>query len=579
MTPSGALSYTFSSGSSTVNPPVNSSYSVTGTSSAGCVTTLAAISNVTVYVSPTISVPSGSICSGQVFTITPSGAATYTFSSGTATVMPLSTTSYTVIGSGTAACNSLPVICTVTVEITPTIAVNSGSICDGQTFTIAPSGANSYTFSNGSNTITPAVTTTYSVTGTSTAGCISVSPAIGTVTVEALPTVTVSDGTICAGGSFTIVPSGASTYSYSSGPVVSPVTTTSYSVTGTSGAGCTATLPAVCTVTVFASPTLTINATDSTVCEGRTVNITASGAVNYSWNGISNGVPFAPTASMNYSVQGTDVNGCTSSGTIFISVRSNPVVSITPSGTVFCAGETVTLQASGATSYTWSTGPVKDTIIIKPMSAVSLTVTGTGANGCGALTIITLTVDPCDSRPVAVPVWTANTCSGRNNGRIGIEITSPYANTTAKYVWSGNRCPGQDCAILDSLPVGKYSATVIVTYTVNANLVKTDTLNVLYIDLPDPGACELHIFTGLSPNGDHLNDTWKIDNIDLYPNNQVTIFNRWGTAIATIKGYDNKSLSWPQPGDISKLPASTYFYVIDRGNGSAILKGWIELTK
>jgi hypothetical protein len=55
----------------------------------------------------------------------------------------------------------------------PTITVNSGTICTGSKFVIVASGANSYTITGGTFTVSPANTTTYAVTGTSSAGCVS----------------------------------------------------------------------------------------------------------------------------------------------------------------------------------------------------------------------------------------------------------------------------------------------------------------------------------------------------------------------------------------------------------------------
>ena len=88
----------------------------------------------------------------------------------------------------------------------PTITVNSGSVCAGTSFTMAPSGASTYTYSSGTAVVTPTATSSYSVTGTNAAGCISSNTAVSTVTVNALPTITVNSGSVCAGSSFTMSP-------------------------------------------------------------------------------------------------------------------------------------------------------------------------------------------------------------------------------------------------------------------------------------------------------------------------------------------------------------------------------------
>jgi hypothetical protein len=248
--PSGASTYTLngSGNNFTVNPLANTSYSVTGTSTAGCVGNNTAISTVSVHASPTIVAASGSICAGQVFTITASGASTYTYSGVSNTVSPATTTSYSVSGTSTLGCNSAsPAIVTVTVNPLPVITVNSGTICIGSSFTIVPGGASTYTLSGGA-VVTPTSTTVYSVTGTDVLGCVSAGPALSSITVFALPVLTVSSSNplICAGNSATLTANGANSYLWSTTQntisiVVSPTTSTSYTVTGTDANNCSST--------------------------------------------------------------------------------------------------------------------------------------------------------------------------------------------------------------------------------------------------------------------------------------------------------------------------------------------------
>ncbi len=202
------------------------------------------VSTVTVNSKPVISVNSGSICAGSSFTLSPTGANTYTYSSGSAVVTPTATTSYSVTGTSVAGCTSSVVVSTVTVNSKPVISVNSGSICAGNSFTLSPTGANTYTYSSGSAVVTPTATTSYSVTGTSISGCTS-SVVVSTVTINALPVLlAVTNNTLlCTGQSASLSVSGASTYTWNTNEnattiVVSPTTTTIYSVQGTDANGC-----------------------------------------------------------------------------------------------------------------------------------------------------------------------------------------------------------------------------------------------------------------------------------------------------------------------------------------------------
>ncbi|MFO0434774.1 MAG: gliding motility-associated C-terminal domain-containing protein, partial [Sphingobacteriaceae bacterium] len=76
--------------------------------------------------------------------------------------------------------------------------------------------------------------------------------------------------------------------------------------------------------------------------------------------------------------------------------------------------------------------------------------------------------------------------------------------------------------------------------------------------------------------GSGINNHFFVENIDRYPSNHVSIFNRWGAELYHTQGYDNSTKFWPNP-DTGDLTPGTYFYVIDLGNGDPLRKGWIEI--
>lgn len=200
--------------------------------------------NYTIGTYPTIAVNNGTVCSGNNFTIVPTGAFSYTYSSGAAVVNPTTNSTYTITGSSIEGCPATnTVVSTVTVLTNPSITVNSGSICLGQSFTIIPTGAISYSYSSGSSIVNPATTASYSVTGTAVNGCSNT--AISNVTVNPLPTlnITSNNSLLCIGQTATLTATGANTYIWSSGgtianEVISPTITTTYSVNGTDANGC-----------------------------------------------------------------------------------------------------------------------------------------------------------------------------------------------------------------------------------------------------------------------------------------------------------------------------------------------------
>jgi gliding motility-associated-like protein len=87
------------------------------------------------------------------------------------------------------------------------------------------------------------------------------------------------------------------------------------------------------------------------------------------------------------------------------------------------------------------------------------------------------------------------------------------------------------------------------------------------------GDDNLTIAAGFSPNGDNVNETLHIENIDAYPQNKLTIFNRWGNVVYEKAGY-NSSSEWNGNSDddgtmgATKVPEGTYFYVLETGPSS-----------
>jgi hypothetical protein len=255
---------------------------------------------------------------------------TWTLPGGWSGSSPTSTITTTVSSTGiitvTAkdACSSSPPrTLAVTVYPLPTITVNSGSICSGSSFTISPGGANTFTIQGGNNVVSPLANASYTVTGTSIAGCVSASSATSNLIVHATPTITANSGSICSGSSFTIYPAGANTYTIQGGNnVVSPTTNVSYTVTGTNTAGCVSASSATSIVNVNPLPTVGLSTSNTLICEGESATLTASGASNYTFNpgGPGANIIINPTVTSTYTVSGADANGCSNSTTITQSV-------------------------------------------------------------------------------------------------------------------------------------------------------------------------------------------------------------------------------------------------------------------
>lgn len=106
-----------------------------------------------------------------------------------------------------------------------------------------------------------------------------------------------------------------------------------------------------------------------------------------------------------------------------------------------------------------------------------------------------------------------------------------------------------------------------------ANAVGMDTATV-YVTV----VCRtLVIYSGFSPNGDNINDTFMIDGIDDYPNNELTVFNRWGNQVFYRRGYTTDG-GWDGRWEGNDLPDGTYFYILRDGEGETY-SGYVQIHR
>lgn len=406
LTASGATTYSWNTGATTasiaVTPTATTNYTVTGTSNS-CSNTKTV--SVTVRTTPTLAVNSATVCSGTAANLTATGATTYSWNTGATTasvaVTPTANTNYTVTGTTNGCSNTKTV--SVTVKTTPTVSVAGATVCAGTTVNLTASGATTYSWSTGATTasvsVSPTITTVYTVTGT-TNGCSNTKTS--TVNVNAIPNVSSTSSTICAGATATLTASGASTYSWNTGAtgsnlVVSPSANTVYTVTGTSAAGCVKTVTA--SVVVGTAPAITVNS--PAICAGESTTLTASGVSTYTWDSGSNNstIIVTPSVTSTYSVSGNLV-GCstTASQIVTVTVNQLPAVtmgSITSPLCVNSPAENLTgTPAGGSFSGTGVSASTFDPAV-SGSGTFTITYAYTDANNCSNNAVQTVSVSLC----------------------------------------------------------------------------------------------------------------------------------------------------------------------------------------
>jgi gliding motility-associated-like protein len=437
-----------------VNPTTTTSYSVSGTNSYGCIDS--AIVTITAYALPQVQItPANSpICIGDTALLTANGAATYSWSPTTnlsantgssVNAFPTSSTTITVIGTDTNNCVDTAQTY-ITVNSLPILSISAPSaICNGDSAVLTASGANVYQWlPNGfgnSITVSPNTTSSYTVIGTDSNGCVdSISQSL---TVNPLPilNITPSSNATCAGSSVNLLASTnmpINSFSWNTGASgnsiwVNPLASTTYTVSGTNSFGCTDS--AQTNILVYALPQVQISTTNSAICIGDTTSLTANGAITYTWapsNSLTatsgNTVGAFPTTSSTITVIGTDTNNCVDTAVTYITVNPLPTLSINAPNAI-CIGDSAQLIASGANTYQWLPSGTGNSIFVSPNSTSTYTLIGTDVNGCVDSISQNITVNPLPILSIAASQTT--TCAGDT-----IQLNASANMNITNYAWS-----------------------------------------------------------------------------------------------------------------------------------------------
>jgi uncharacterized repeat protein (TIGR01451 family) len=483
LTASAGASYSWSTGATTasinVSPTANATYTVTVTNASGCISTASQL--VTVNPVPTASISGTStICNGGNTNLTASGGGTYLWSTGATSalinVAPSVNTTYTVTVTSASGCTATASQA-VTITPLPTLtAITDKTLCAGDASTainftgaatinwtnsnpaigLAASGTGNIGSFTAINTGTLPIVSTVTVTPFAN-GCNGV-PVIFTITVNPLPTATIS-GTaiICSGNSSTLTAAGGGTYSWSTGETtaaisVSPTANATYTVTVTNASGCTAT--AVQAITVNPVATASISGA-TTLCVGNSTPLTASGGGTYLWStgATSALISVNPIATATYTVTVTNASGCTATASRVITVNPTPTITLGSNPSV-CKGITTTnLTYSGTTGspdlYLINFDPTAEgsgfvDVINAPLTSSPIVITvppGASSGTYNATLVVKNSVTGCPSvaqniqviilaKPIANAGSTVTICSGVSTT---LGIATVAGNT---YAWS-----------------------------------------------------------------------------------------------------------------------------------------------
>ena len=465
------------------------------------------------------------------------------------------------------------------VSFLPSLADVTGNKTGCNMVTLTATGGITYQW-NGGNTPHQATNTfttsgNYSVIVTDANGCTTSIEKI--VTVTSSPTASIIDNSIACSNTSSLTATGGTSYQWSGGLTPNQATNTfntsgTYSVIVTNAAGCTTTLSK--TITIGAGQTaITGNATGC-----NSVTLTASGGVNYQWDG--GNTPSQPsntfTVSGTYNVTITDANGCISTLQKMVVIISNvvPVLSIAAPSTTICAGNTIRFSptytnAGTNPTFKWfknenqvSTAQTYTTSALRNEDEIYCEITGSYA--CSI---------PLTSNKIKVTVNPLPLVSF--TGDITIENGGPKAlkpevsGNIISYSWSP--VMGLDNPNIKN-PQANPESTTTYTLTVTGAGGCSAKATVKVVVLKD-----IFIPNVFSPNGDAKNDEWVIRNIADYTGTKIQIFNRYGQKV-----FQHSNFIDPWDGTLNgkPLPVATYYYILELSNKSKTkYKGSITILR
>ncbi|HXK80772.1 MAG TPA: gliding motility-associated C-terminal domain-containing protein [Bacteroidales bacterium] len=318
----------------------------------------------------------------------------------------------------------------------------------------------------------------------------------------------------------------------------------------------------------FGEPDLLVlsGTTEPVIC-GETpgsANITPQGGTSpyaYIWsNGETSSTPTDLQAGI-VSVTVTDSQNCIDSLELFVEHQGSltgtaEVISPNP-----CYNDSLAIAVASLQNgtppylYEWSNGFIGDTAY--NLGAGTYFIYAKDYYYCGDT--INLNVTHPDSINPGF-ILTNPSCSGVYDGSIETEAhggTPPYT-----YFWFN----GSENDYVNELREGIYYLTI------------SDSNDCIYdyeIELPEEKYCII-AFNTFTPNGDGNNDVWVIENIEQFPYSEIWVFNRNGNQVFYAKNYQN---DWDGTYNGKDLPEATYYFIIEPGNSSKLLKGHVNIIR
>lgn len=497
LTATGGNTYQWQNDGIVINGATGASYTATeagtytvllGNNTCSAPASNAVVITVTPLPSGSITPSSASICAGGSQVLSTNGGTAYQWMLNGSAIPGAVSASYTATIGGTytvmihnggcsaPASNSATIISSTAPS--GTVSPSSATICTGGSQVLTATGGTAYQWTLNGSPIAGATSATYTVSAAGTYGVLLTNgscsgPASNTavVTMGSAPAGSISpaSATTCAGASQIFTVTGGTSYQWrlNGNPIAGATSATymatmagTYSVMLYNGS-CSAPASNEATLTVNPLPSGNISPLTSTICNGGSQVLTATGGSSYQW--MFNGTPVSGATTATYTATqagrytaAITQNGCTAPAvdTAIVIVRNTPAGAITPATATVCAGGTQTFTATGGTSYQWS----RDGVAIAGATAATYTATLAGTysamiydgtcSGPAANTAV-LTIGTSLTGTITPAV--ATICGG------GSQLLTATGGTSYQWSLNGVVIPGATGATYIATDSGAYS--------------------------------------------------------------------------------------------------------------------------
>ena len=293
--------------------------------------------------------------------------------------------------------------------------------------------------------------------------------------------------------------------------------------------------------------------------------------------GIGNSIAGQPAGT--YTVYLTDKNGCRSLYNTY--TIHNIIPATIQKGSEEITGDQCNLKQGSITSiavgggiqpytYRWTDGngnAVSTGIDLNNAGAGTYTLTVTDASGCSPATA-SYTIQNTDSNIPTPSVSNVQLCS---SGSALVAVNNASATGTYNlYTSESSTTPAEQST------GGKFRVNVTVSTSYYITQVSGSCESSKAEVNVTVGLSVLNIANTFTPNGDGINDYWKINNIENYPQALVQIFTRYGDKIFESRGY---SIPFDGTYKGQKLPAGVYYFIINLNSKCSLLSGSLTIVR